>query len=149
MKKALTFLLVLTLALTLCNGSFSSAAAADGTFENKGRQYITADRLKADIEADKNLFLLDIQPKKNYDKNHLKGVVATYAFPVETDEEKAAVDAVLGDAAGKDLIIICPGGGKGANNTWDHLAANGYDMSTVFILEKGQNGWPHADLLDR
>ena len=168
MKKALSLFLALALilALTACGGNpvpapatpssppapsspaTPGSSAAAGTFEAEGRQYITADQLKSDIEAGKDLFLLDIQPESNFNEHHLQGVVATFAFPVETDGEKAAVDAVLGDAAGKSLVIICPGGKKGANNTWDHLSANGYDMSTVFILENGQNGWPHAGLLE-
>lgn len=136
-KMSLVLALVMFFALSACG----YAASAEGVFESEGRQYITADQLKTNIAAGKDMFLLDIQPEKNYKKGHLKGAVATYAFPVETDKEKAAVDAVLGDAKGKDLIIICPGGKKGAINTWNHLAANGYDMSTVYILEKGQNGW--------
>ena len=156
MKKIAVLVLVLALTLTLaaCGGNPVPAPAtpgsptAAGTFEAEGRQYITADQLKSDIEAGKDLFLLDIQPESNFNEHHLQGVVATFAFPVETDGEKAAVDAVLGAAAGKSLVIICPGGKKGANNTWDHLSANSYDMSTVFILENGQNGWPHAGLLE-
>lgn len=139
MKKTMATLLALVLVMTLCACGF--CATTEGVFESEGRQYITAAQLQADIAAGKDVFLLDIQPEKNYEKGHLKGAVATYAFPVETDKEKAAVDAVLDDAKGKDLIIICPGGKKGAINTWNHLTANGYDMSTVYILEKGQNGW--------
>lgn len=143
MKKitAITFALLLLFVLAAC------ASASDGTFESGGRRYITADRLKADMNGGGDLFLLDIQPEENFKKNHLQGAVGTFAFPVKTDAEKAAVDAVLDDAKGKTLIIICPGGKGGANNTWDHLVASGYDMSAVYILENGQNGWPHPELL--
>ena len=164
MKKIAALILILTLAVALCacgsgadksapptSGSSApeadSGSAAGGVFEADGRQYITADRLKSDIEAGKDLFLLDIQPETNFNEHHLQGAVATFAFPVETDEEKGKVEAVLGGAEGKALIIICPGGKGGANNTWAYLTSADYDMSTVFILENGQNGWPHADLL--
>ncbi len=158
MKKVFAILLVLAMTLLFVGcgvGSQSSAPAAEngpsdsasGIFEAEGRKYITADQLKADLESGKDIFLLDLQPEENYNEHHLKGAVATYAFPVETDAEKAAIDTVLPDAQGKVLVIVCPGGKKGANNTWDYLTDNGYDMSTVFILENGQNGWLHAELL--
>ncbi len=143
MKKmtAIVFALLMVFLFAACGG------AAEGTFESGGRQYITADQLKADMDAGKDLFLLDIQPEENFNKNHLRSAVATFAFPVKTDEEKAKVDDVLDEAAGKALIIVCPGGKSGANNTWDHLVSSGYDMSTVYILENGQNGWPYPELL--
>lgn len=121
---------------------------AAGTFEAEGRQYITADQIKADLEGGTPLFLLDIQPEEMFQASHLQGAVGTYAFPVDTPEEKAKIDAVLPDAAGKNLVIICPKGKGGANNTWDYLVESGYDMSTVFILENGQDGWPHPELLE-
>jgi thiosulfate/3-mercaptopyruvate sulfurtransferase len=158
MKTTRGFLLALTLALALalvaCGGAAPGSApasgsgeAAAGTFESEGRQYITADQLKADIEAGEDMYLLDIQLKEAYDAGHLEGAVATYAFPVDTDEAKAKIDAVLGDVGDKPLIIICPGGKGGANNTWDYLSSIDYDMGSAFILENGQNGWPFPELL--
>jgi thiosulfate/3-mercaptopyruvate sulfurtransferase len=152
MKKIAALVLALCMALSLaaCGGgapAADSGAAAAGTFESEGRQYITAGQLKADIEAGEDMFLLDIQLEDAYNTAHLYGAVATYAFPVDTDEAKAKVDAVLGGAEGKPLIIICPGGKGGANNTWDYLSSIQYDMSSAFILENGQNGWPFPELL--
>ncbi|AMP20603.1 hypothetical protein AZF37_04930 [endosymbiont 'TC1' of Trimyema compressum] len=106
--------------------------------------YITAENLKNDIESNKEIILPDIQVEADYDV-HLKNTIPnTYAYPVETDEQKSMLDAVLPELkASKNPIIICPGGGKGATRTKVLII----DESRLLILENGQKGWPYAELL--
>ena len=101
-------------------------------------KYISAENFLNDIKSKKEMILLDIQ-----------GAIPTYAYPVETAEQKAMLDSVLPELKGnkKPIIIICPGGGKGVTNTFDHLVDQGVDGSRIFILENGQKGWPYVKLL--
>ncbi|WP_243122864.1 rhodanese-like domain-containing protein [Haloimpatiens lingqiaonensis] len=116
----------------------------------KDFNYYTAEKLKEAIEKKEDIIILDIQVKEEYDKHHIKGAMPTYAFPVKTDEEKKKIDDVLGKLEGKKpIIIVCPRGGGGAENTYKHLLEKNIEKDRLFILEKGQTGWPYEDLLEK
>lgn len=138
------FALVFVLILTGCSQTENSTASED-------YKYITAAELKSDIENKKDMTLLDIQPKEAFDKAHIKGAIATYAYPGDTADDTAKLDNFINEQ--KDLktpiIIICPGGGQGAKNTWDYLVKKGIDVSRLLILENGQKGWPYSELLEK
>ena len=52
--------------------------------------------------------------------------------------------------AGKDdVVIVCPAGGGGARNTYEFLKSQGVPESRMRILEKGQKGWPYAEMVTR
>jgi len=44
-------------------------------------------------------------------------------------------------------VIVCPAGGGGARNTYDFLKSQGVPESRMRILEKGQKGWPYAEMV--
>jgi len=119
----------------------------EGTFESGGRQYITATQLKEDIEASVEMFLLDIRIEEQFLDGHLADAVLVPASPVDDDAQREMVGAVLPQVGASPLIIVCAGGGGSANNAWDYLESIDYDMSSVFILENGQNGWPYDELV--
>ena len=66
----------------------------------------------------------------------LPGAVPTYAYPAKTDEERAklrpAVSRIL--SSKEDVVIVCPGGGSGAKNTYDFLKAQGVPEDRMRIL---------------
>ena len=140
----LMFALVFVLILTGCSQKEDSVAETD-------YKYITAAELKTDIEDKKDMVLLDIQPKDAYDKAHINGAIATYAYPGDTAEDKAKLDNFINEQKDNKLpiVIICPGGGQGAKNTWDYLTEKGIDESRLLILENGQKGWPYDELLEK
>lgn len=112
-------------------------------------QYYTADETKAKIENKEDMYILDIQVEDEFNEHHIEGAVATYAYPVESDEDRAKLDTVLPDleAGEEDILVVCPGGGGGATRTVDYLTEKGIAAERLFILEKGQGGWPHDELL--
>jgi len=114
-------------------------------------QYYTAEKLKAAIENKDAMYILDIQKEEDYDAHHIVGTVPTYAFPADTDELRTKIDVVLEDLkAIKDpIVIVCPGGGKGAKNTHAYLLEKGIPAEQMFILENGQKGWPYEELLEK
>jgi thiosulfate/3-mercaptopyruvate sulfurtransferase len=128
---------VLTLALVLCAGhalAFNMMAAAE---------------VKSRLEAKTPMTLIDIQVAGDFDKHHLPGAIATYAYPVKSDQEQTQVGAVLPRLiANQDpVVVVCPRGKGGAERTYDYLKANGIAEDRLFILENGQEGWPYAELV--
>jgi rhodanese-related sulfurtransferase len=112
--------------------------------------YITSEETRSKIESGEIMTLLDIQVEDEYARHHIKGSLATYGYPVKTEEEKAKLDKVIPDlTAGTDpVIIICPQGGGGARRTFEHLLSRGIESGRLFILEKGQSGWPYPDYVE-
>ena len=115
-----------------------------------GYNYISPEMLKGRIESGSSQVILDIQVKEQFDKHHIRGAMATYAYPVKTDAEKARLEAVYRQLASHSdpVVIVCPRGGGGATRTYDYLAAKGVDTGRLLILEKGQGGWPYEELLE-
>ena len=63
----------------------------------------------------------------------------------------ANMKAVM-DGSDDTLVLVCYSGKKYAQAGTDVLASLGYDMSKVFTLEGGFNGWtagPHADKVEK
>jgi len=160
-----TLVLALTLALTLVlSGCGSSSTAGQNApksnVEENGAstptskvitdfKYYSADQLKQAIENKTPLKIVDIQVEDEFKAHHLQGVIPTYAYPVKTDEDKAKLAKVVPELKDSQnpIVVICPKGGSGAKNTIQYLADQGIEESRLFILEKGQAGWPYADLL--
>jgi rhodanese-related sulfurtransferase len=110
-----------------------------------GYNYIAADALQKRITAGSPMILIDICPVDQFAAGHIKGSIETNAYPVKTDAEKTRLTKYLPKikAASEDVIIVCPGGGSGAKNTFDFYKANGIEEKRLLILEKGMNKWPY------
>jgi rhodanese-related sulfurtransferase len=134
-------LLVILMSIVVFAGK---VMAADDPFN-----YITPDETRSKIESGEAMTLLDIQGKDEYAQHHIRGSLATYAFPVKSDAEKARLYKVIPDlSANMDpIVIICPRGGGGAKRTFEYLASKGIESKRMFILEKGQSGWPYPLLI--
>ncbi len=127
----------------------SFIAALPLTFAETSYNYITPDDLKTRIQSAESLTILDIQVEEEYSLHHIKGSVATYAYPVKTEEEKSRIDSVYSSLDGSfdPVVIVCPRGGGGAKRTFDYLVSKGFEADRLFILEKGQAGWPYPELI--
>lgn len=119
--------------------------------ETKEFKYYTAEDLKKSIEEEKVPMLVDIQVKEEYDEHHIKGAIATYAYPVKSDEDKAKFDDVLKQLKDSedDIVIICPGGKGGAERTYNYLLQKDIKEERLYILKDGQGGWPYDELLEK
>ncbi|MFA5516896.1 MAG: rhodanese-like domain-containing protein [Desulfuromonadales bacterium] len=133
--------LLLLACLLLC-----SAAAADKT----DYRYIAAADLEARLTADQPTHLVDIQVEKEFARHHIKGAIATYAYPVKSQADQAKLAAVLetlqGDSA--PVVIVCPRGAGGATRTYDYLLRSGIAGERLLILAEGQAGWSYAPLTE-
>lgn len=131
-----TFLLL----TILCLAAGISWADAPGDYN-----FISADALKARIDANAPVTIVDICPVEQYAAGHIQGALETNAYPVKTQAERDKLAKLLpGIQASKDdVVIICPRGAGGAKRTFDFYKAQGVEDDRLLILEKGMNGWPY------
>ena len=63
--------------------------------------------------------------------------------------KKVKLETILPQLEGEEspIIIVCPGGAGGATRSIDYLIEKGIAGERLFILENGQGGWPHDELL--
>ena len=105
--------------------------------------------MKTKLATNTPMLLVDIQVKPEFKQHHLPGAIATYAYPVKSDSDRAKLEATLPELkdSNNPVIVICPRGGGGAKRAYTYLKEQGVDEKRLFILEKGQQGWPYADFL--
>lgn len=113
-------------------------------------KYITPDEVKSKLENKDPMYLVDIQVEDDFAKHHLPGAIATYAYPVKSDAEKAKVDTIIEKLQADDapIVVVCPRGGGGAKRCYDHLKEKGIAEERLLILEKGQEGWPFEEMVE-
>lgn len=118
--------------------------------ENSKYNYITADETaKLMRENASKLVLVDIQEKPDFIEEHLKGALATYAYPVKTDAEKARLAELLPQIKpDQKVVIVCPRGGGGADRAYDFYLEKGLKKEQLFTLKGGQYEWPRDKIKD-
>jgi rhodanese-related sulfurtransferase len=135
---------LLTAAMTMVLFSAGSALAFL-PFLSGGYQYISADDLKARLQAADNMVLVDICPADEFAQGHIAGSIETNAYPTETEGERARLERAMPAIAASeaDVVIVCPGGGGGAKRTVDYYKSRGVAEKRLVILEKGLRKYPH------
>lgn len=133
-------LIALLLAVGLCVHPAAEALAKDYTYMNAGQ-------VKEKLDAKAPMHLVDIQVEEEFAAHHLPGAMETCAFPVKTDAERHKLDPFVDDLKKDEtpVVIVCPRGQGGAERAYDYLLEKGLPASRLFILEKGQGGWPFLD----
>ena len=118
--------------------------------ENPKYNYITADETAKLMRADASkLVIVDIQEKPDFTEEHLKGALATYAYPVKTDAEKARLAELLPQIKpDQKVVIVCPRGGGGADRAYDFYLEKGIKKDNLFTLKGGQYEWPRDKIKD-
>ncbi|MBP9613456.1 MAG: rhodanese-like domain-containing protein [Sulfurospirillum sp.] len=118
--------------------------------ENPKYNYISAEETAELMRKDASkLVLVDIQEKPDFEEEHLKGALATYAYPVKTEDEKARLAALLPSISPEQkVIIICPRGGGGADRAYDFYLEKGVKKEQLFTLKGGQYEWPRDKIKD-
>lgn len=126
---------------------FNGALMA-GIFSNYN--YITAEETAKLMHEDASkVVIVDIQEKPGFEKEHLKGAQATYAYPVKTDAEKARLAELIPNIKpDQKVVIVCPRGAGGADRTYDFFLEKGLKKEQLFTLKNGQEGWPREKISD-
>jgi hypothetical protein len=100
------------------------------------------ERAEAEAQAQWEKLGVDLD---QYAQGHLPGSIETNAFPVKTEEEKARLDKAMPkiNASSDDVVILCPKGKLGAENTFNYYKSKGVAEKRLLILENGMAGWPY------
>ena len=117
------------------------------------KQYntISPEDLRTKIQSSTQQCILDIQVEEEFAQHHIPGAVPTHAYPVKSEADKDRIETQMArlKADEEPIIIVCPRGGGGARRTYDYLLEKGIEEDRLFILEKGQGGWPYEELLEK
>ena len=140
MKKAISLLLVIVMALSLvaCGGN----TATETKTEDVAMQYITADEAKALVENDEYVFF-DVRKAADSAANTIIGAEA-WDMDAAKEGDAEAGKATMTEATkglDKKIILVCYSGKRYAQAATNALSAIGYDMSKVYTLEGGFNNW--------
>ena len=141
MKKAISLLLVIVMALSLV-ACGNTAAPAETPAADVAMQYITADEAKALVENDEYVFF-DVRKAADSAANTIIGAQA-WDMDAAKEGDAEAGKATMTEATkglDKKIILVCYSGKRYAQATTNALAAIGYDMSKVYTLEGGFNNW--------
>ena len=112
--------------------------------------YIAAEQMKEKLTKGEDIIIVDIQVKEEFEQHHLPGSLATYAYPVKNNCERAALDqaVALYHETGKPVVIVCPRGEGGAKRGYDFMKSQNVPREQLTILENGMAGWPYKDLVE-
>lgn len=134
MKRMITAILIF-----VCAASFGAAAA----------QFVSQDDFRKWNDEGRKMIIVDIQSKDEFEKHHFKGSRETNAYPAKTDDEKKHLDGVLPTIRSSEepVVIVCPKGRSGAQNTHEYLKSKGVSENRLYILEGGIAGCPDKDRL--
>jgi len=132
---------------------FTFLLMGKGPLQAAERRYntISPEELRTRIQSGAQQCILDIQVEENFAGHHIQGAVPTYAYPVKSEADKDRIENEMARLQADDdpIIIVCPRGEGGARRTYDYLLEKGIEEDRLYILEKGQGGWPYEDLLER
>ncbi|MBR4989996.1 MAG: substrate-binding domain-containing protein [Oscillospiraceae bacterium] len=144
MKKIISLLLVLVMALSLvaCGASAPAATEAPAADNNVPMQYIKHDEAKELLESDEYVFF-DIRKAADSSANSIPGALA-YDMDAAKEGDAEAGKATMTEATkglDKKIILVCYSGKRYAQAATNALSAIGYDMSKVYTLEGGFTNW--------
>lgn len=110
--------------------------------------YISPAKMKENLEAKSDILIVDIQVEQEFKQHHIPGSMATHAYPVKSDVDKAKLDQAVAEynSTGTPIVIVCPRGAGGAKRCYDYLKKHNVPEEKLAILEKGISGWPYSDL---
>ncbi|QJT09706.1 rhodanese-like domain-containing protein [Oceanidesulfovibrio marinus] len=120
-------------------------AASAGDFK-----YMTPDQVKEMIDSKTPMHIVDIQVEEEFDDHHLADAMATYSYPVKSQEDTDKIDVIIDElkADTTPVVVVCPRGKGGAERCYNYLAKQGVEEERIFILEGGQGGWPFDDYVE-
>ena len=146
MKKLIAMLLALALVLSLAACGASAPAATEApTDNNVPMQYIKHDEAKELLNSDEYVFF-DIRKAADSSANSIPGAQA-WDMDAAKEGDAEAGKATMTEATkglDKKIILVCYSGKRDAQAATNALSAIGYDMSKVYTLEGGFNGWSEA-----
>ena len=141
MKRAISLLLVLVMALSLV----ACGTPASTETNDVPMQYIKAEEAKDLLENDEYVFF-DVRKAADSAANSIPGAEC-WDMDAAKEGDAEAGKATMTEATeglDKNIILVCYSGKRYAQASTNALSAIGYDMTKVYTLEGGFNGWSEA-----
>ncbi len=141
MKKIISMLLVLVMALSMFAACGASEPAAPAT-NDVAMQYKTVDEAKELLNNDAYVFF-DVRKAADSSANTIPGAQA-WDMDAAKEGDAEAGKATMTEATkglDKEIILVCYSGKRYAQASTNALAAIGYDMNKVWTLEGGFTAW--------
>lgn len=137
-KKTLVIVLVVLslLGLVACQKEDKKAADVE-------MKYITSEDLNAKLD-DSSYLIIDARKADDYAAGHIKNAVSAdmdKAKAGDAESGKTNMQAAIGDAKDKTIVLVCYSGKSYAQAGTNTLSAMGYDMSKVFTLQGGMKDY--------
>ena len=142
MKKIISLLLVIVMALSLVACGASAPAATEAASADVAMQYIKHDEAKELLNSDEYVFF-DIRKAADSSANSIPGAQA-WDMDAAKEGDAEAGKATMTEATkdlDKKIILVCYSGKRYAQAATNALSAIGYDMSKVYTLEGGFTNW--------
>ena len=142
MKKIISLLLVIVMALSLVACGASAPAATEAPAADVAMQYIKHDEAKELLSSDEYVFF-DIRKAADSSANSIPGAQA-WDMDAAKEGDAEAGKATMTEATkglDKKIILVCYSGKRYAQAATNALSAIGYDMSKVYTLEGGFTNW--------
>ena len=139
---AMLLVVVMALSLVACGGSSAPAAEASA---DVAMQYLKAEEVKELLNSDEYV-IFDVRKAADSSANSIPGAVA-WDMDAAKEGDAEAGKATMTEATkglDKKIILVCYSGKRYAQASTNALSAIGYDMSKVYTLEGGFNGWSEA-----
>ena len=148
MKRIISVLLVAVMLLGLLCACGAKAPEAEtvpaitAPAEDVAMQYMTVEEAHELLNAEGYTFV-DVRKAADHNTSTIPGAIGIDMDAAKEGDFAAGVAAMqtLAQTTDDNLIIICYSGKRYAQATTNVLSALGYDMSKVFTLEGGFNGW--------
>jgi len=112
--------------------------------------YISATDLETRLTANLPTNIVDIQVEEEFAQHHIKGAIATHAYPAKSGADLSRLNATIEQLKANidPVVIVCPRGAGGAKRTYDYLLQQEVSAKRLLILEKGQSGWTCTPLTE-
>ncbi len=144
MKKIISLLLVLVMALSLvaCGAAEAPAATEAPATNDTPMQYIKAEEAK-ELLSDAGYVFFDIRKAADSSANSIPGAQAWDMDAAKEGDAEAGKATMTEATKGVDqkIILVCYSGKRYAQAATNALAAIGHDMSKVYTLEGGFTNW--------
>ena len=111
--------------------------------EDVEMKYMSSEDLNAKLD-DANYLIIDARKAEDYAAGHIKNAVNAdmdKAKDGDAESGKSNMQAAIGDAKDKTIVLVCYSGKKYAQAGTNALSALGYDMEKVFTLEGGMKDY--------
>jgi rhodanese-related sulfurtransferase len=98
------------------------------------------------LDSKKPVSIIDIQVEEEFAAHSIPGAIATYSYPVKSEDDKAKLDAKLRRARGRSARPSSSAPWRGrCQALLRPSCAKGIAKDRLLILEKGQAEWSYEE----